>query len=281
VTATAPSVAERRTRATPPDGATRAVVWCQRHPWLASLGATAVIVGAFNPWTLRWIGGAGGPMIATFLLLAPAAVASVAHAGRGGRTTSDRLAPWFAANLGAMAAALLFVWYSDGYYAWTRCIRVTAPFAVWPLLTTVLLPGEVPGGPTPAALVGYPATLVLFPPLAAVLWPGPEVWAIVTIFSLTIVPLAVHAVLRCRAPTKAVLLAATIYGTAAWLLENALPQPMKKQAGGFYAEVREMAWPVPVLVWVAGALMAVAARRCRGMTAVPTDHPIVTDFGGR
>jgi hypothetical protein len=266
-------------KTTRPSRSTRAVVFCQRHPWWTSLVVAVLITAYGGPGIYNWWRGQAAPMLMTALLPVPAGFAFLAHAGRGGRTPMDRLAPWLAANVVALVAAVAFCdtrWWN---VPWTAALLVTMPFAIWPLVAAVLLPGDPPGDETPVALIGYPAALVLLPPALAEVYGIADMWVVATALGLAIVPLAVHAVVRSPWPTVRVLAVATFLGFTSsvlqlWHLQYGVLDPVWFFAGG-----RKMPLLFPPAVWFAGALLAVAARRCRSMTAVPADHPIVEDFG--
>ena len=254
-------------------------MFCQRHPWWTSV-VVALTIGFFaGPWTMELCDRHSPDTVMTLMMLIPAAVSCLAHVGRGGRTTSDRLAPWLAANVAVVATSLAYSEMPSWGVRFTSALIVLMPFAVWPLVTAVLLPGDPPGDETPAALLGYPLTLVLFPPILAAVFRDRDTWAIGTAFCLALVPLAMHAVVRCRWPTGNVVGGAMLLGAASYVLRLAQMTIWSATWDDFHSRRRGMLPFLPVVVWVACALMAVAARRCRSMTAVPADHPIVEDFG--
>jgi hypothetical protein len=261
-----------------PDGGTRLVVLAQRRPWATSVAIAAAIVGATCPWAVERLRHANANTVTTCLLLVPAAFAFLAHAGRGGRATIDRLAPWLAANVAVAGSAFAYAALTPWGIHWTSALMVLVPFAVWPLVCAALLPGEPPAGETPAALICYPATLVLFPPILAAVFRSADLWAVGTAACLAIVPLALHATVRSRRTTPQILAAAVLLGAASAAIRPAGPAEEAVRADGNHVERLAMSAALPPIVWLLGALMAVAARRCRSMTAVPRDHPIVEDF---
>jgi hypothetical protein len=274
------------TRTTRADRATRLVVWCQRHPWVTSL-AVALAVGTFaGPGIYNWCRHGTSAEVTTVFLLVPAGFAFLAHAGRGARSSWDRFAPWLAANVVATIAALEFCETGLWRVPWTSALEVSVPFAVWPLASAALLPGDPPADAAPAALVGYPAALVLFPPALAAAWRGEvwsdaDFWAVGMVFCLAIAPLAFHAAVRSRAAPGRLVAVAVLLGFASSVLSSEGRTRAVFGRVDFWSETRPMSPLLPPAVWLAGALLAVAARRCRSMTAVPADHPVVADFGGR
>jgi hypothetical protein len=251
------------------------VVACQRHPWIAS---AALCLGVGGAATAGLLGAPDRTRVHDVLALLPlvtASFASVGHIGRGARATADRLAPWLAANAVALSAAMVLssarVWRAS----FTGMLTFTLIVAVWPLASAALLPGTPPGDETPVAAVAFPAAIVVLPPASALLLArgGPEfvegAWAIAAWLCVLLIPLAVHALVRSRMPTR-LLLALSLACGAAWEVLH----PGERRTG----IVSALLAPAAAL---AVGLLVVAARRARSMTAVPVDHPIVEDFGGR
>jgi hypothetical protein len=147
--------------------------------------------------------------------------------------------------------------------------------AVWPLASAALLPGSPPGDETPIAAVAFPVAVVAFPPAGALLLTGgnpqdlADVWAFLTAVCVALVPLAVHALVRSRLQTG-LLLALSLTCGIAWEVLYPGPRPRRL--------VQVLLAPATAL---AIGLLVAAARRARSMTAVPLDHAIVEDFGGR
>ena len=257
------------------DGGTRLVVMCQRRAWLASLLLTFGIVGLTGPWAWKWYPVEDAYAGLSIVPLVPIAFAALAHVGRGGTSTVDRLAPWFAANLAGLALAVgLFV--MPGWpVGFPQAVGLTLPFTIWPLVAGVVLPGNPPGDVTPIAATAFPVTIVIFPPLLAALLRSPEAWVIAAAVCLLLAPLAFHAAVRSRLPSARILLLAAIGGLAWSLL---LPAADRHTRGAAPEIARHLIAPV---CWLVAGVLVIAARRCRSMTAVPADHPLVTDWGRR
>jgi hypothetical protein len=251
------------------------IVACQRHPWIASVALSVGVVAAATASLL----GLGRYMtthnVLALLPPATASFAAIGHIGRGARATADRLAPWFAANVVALVVSLVLA----NALGWRAQVPATLMLvlviAVWPLASAALLPGSPPGDETPIAAVAFPAAIVAFPPAGALLLTGgnpqdvADAWAILTAVCVPLVPLAVHALIRSRLRTP-LLLALSLACGVAWELLD--PEERRR---GF---VPTMLAPAAAL---AVGLLVAAARRARSMTAVPLDHAIVQDFGGR
>jgi hypothetical protein len=251
------------------------VVACQRHPWIASvalsmavgIAATAAILGAERRATSH--------EVLAVLPLVTASFAAIGHIGRGARATADRLAPWFAANVVALAVSLVLA-NAGGWPAQVpETLALAMAVAVWPLASAALLPGSPPGDETPIAAAVFPATVVAFPTASAlVLGRGnayviADAWLLATVLCVPLVPLAVHALVRSRMRTRLLLALSLAYGVA-W--ERLHPGPRTQ---GLVPAVLAPAAALAV------GLLIVAARRARSMTAVPLDHAVVEDFGGR
>jgi len=251
------------------DGA-RLVVVAQRHPWRTSLVLAGAMVGLSGPWTWRWY-----PLHSPFdwltlnaLLLC--VVAFIAHAGRGGRSSSDRLAPWLVANLAAIAMALAIDASSFSRDNFEVMLLWSAAFAIWPLMAGVLMPGSPPGDALPVAARVLPAVMTFFAPVAAAIARSADYWTFSAFACLPVAPIAFHAAVRSR------LRAATIVGLA---LSCGCAWQILQPAGRRFRNDESSALLGPV-AWTLAGLLVVAARRARSMTAVPLDHPIVDDLAG-
>lgn len=255
------------------DEGTRLVVLAQRRPWATSVAIAAVIVGAGGPWAADWYGVRDPVDVATALVLVPVAFAFLAHAGRGGRTGSDRLAPWLATNSAALVAALVFAAAPWWNLQFASTLAMALPIALWPLVCGVLLPGDPPGDETPFAVVAFALTLCLFPLAATWIVRPADAWATTTALSVLLVPLAFHAAVRSRLRSGTIVLASLGVG----VLGEALRPSAVWFSGSMHASPFRTGLLVPA-VWLCAGVLAVAARRCRSMTAVPRDHPIVEDF---
>jgi hypothetical protein len=251
------------------DGA-RLVVVVQRHPWRTSLLLAGAVVGLTGPWTWRWY-----PLHSPFdwmttLTLLACVVAFIAHAGRGGRSSSDRLAPWLVANLAAIATAMTISSSPFSRNSFELNLLGAAAFAIWPLMAGALMPGSPPGDELPVAARVLPAVMVLFAPIAAAIGRSAEYWTFSAFACLPVAAIAFHAVVRSR------LRSATIVGLA--LCCGCAWQILQPEGRRFRdAESSALLGPV---VWTLAGLLVIAARRARSMTAVPLDHPIVDDLAG-
>lgn len=251
------------------------VIACQRHPWIASITLSTAVGGAATASILGAPRRTTSHDVLALLPVVAASFAAIGHIGRGARATTDRLAPWFATNAVALAAAIVLSSASGWRGSLAAPLVVALVIAVWPLASAALLPGSPPGDETPVAAVVFPATIVAFPPLMALLLTSrtPEfaadVWTFAMMFCVPVVPLAVHALVRSRVSTP-VLVGISLACGFAW----ELLQPSRSAPG----PVTRLLAPSAAL---AVGLIVAAARRARCLTAVPLDHTIVQDFGGR
>lgn len=265
------------------DAGARLVIACQRRPWATSVMLASAVVALSLGILFRVMFTRDAQDVRTALLVVPAAFAMIAHLGRGGRPTVDRLAPWLAANLAAITAAGLIAAVSTGgggLLPWI--LVVTVALTVWPLVAGAVLPGDPPGDATPFAAIAFTATIALFPPLTMYVSAYADVWIVTTALCLLMVPLAFHALVRTRITTRKLLVAAPFVGLLAHGARLASVSNSRDRALVLQAhEAKSAKWFLLTAgVWLAGALFVVIARRARSMTAVPRDHAIVEDFGG-
>jgi hypothetical protein len=268
------------------DGGSRLVVSAQRHPWTTSLVVAAASVGVLlvrmqfdaeenisvrwmTCWKTRWTSLLAEDEWAIAVGSTISLLSFLAHiVPPTARSTWDRLAPWVAANLAAVAFALAFV--HDP--AWTdrpslpEALVVAVPLALWPLGSRALVDASVDRKSTGVIAVILCAGVVASGPLGS-----PSSAA--AIFGLALLPPAFHDATRLATPALLLVL------LAALLAVIAAPLTLSTRSYGTVHELGPR--PAFATALVIAALLVLAARRCRSMTAVPHDHPVVADFGGR
>jgi hypothetical protein len=252
------------------DAGVRLVALVQRRPWITSLAVASAVIGLCGPWTWRWYAFSGYAAQLTTLPLLLCAFAFLAHIGRGGRATSDRAAPWLAANVAGLALAWVISRSPASDLPFAVVLGVAVAASLWPLVSVAVLPGAPPGDLLPLATTVLPAAMLTFPAITAAALRSDEGWPIGAFACLPLAPLAFHAAVRGRLRSWMVVGAAAACGFVWRILTplGALPHGTPS-------------WPLlaPV-VWTLAGVLVVAARRVRSMTAVPLDHPAVADFGG-
>jgi hypothetical protein len=248
------------------DGGVGLVVFCQRRPWFTSFVLGVGVAVLAGPGSAGRFGGRIGAddeiRILSCLPFVTAAFAALLHVGRGARSTIDRFAPWLAANLATVVIACSWAVQPSWPLLLPGTIGLALLVAEWPLACAAILPGTPPGDRLDLAAAAL-SCLCLVPPLLEICLHDHIVWTVAAAECALAVPLVVHALARSPVRARWILLGAVAVGCA-W--EFARPEYSRRLVG-------------PV-VWLLVALCVLAARRCRSMTAVPRDHPIVADFGG-
>jgi hypothetical protein len=272
------------------DGA-RLVILCRSTPWptsflvaAAAAWPAAKVVEALCPYDARvqvfamWIrheSATSIPVVPMSLVVA-AGAGFLLHAGRGGRSTWDRLAPWCAAGVTAFGVAAWLVadrrvGAADGASALGLC----GCLLLWPLAAGVLL-SDVSTPSLVGALASASAAGVALLPWIAERVAPIDAWRTAAFATLIVAPPAFHAAVRARVGAPVILAAAA----AAALVQGSIAPDVLVDDRFLFAR-RDGVWPACVGAWLLAGVLVLAARRCRSMTAVPRDHPIVADCGGQ
>jgi hypothetical protein len=253
-----------------------AAVRLQRHPWITSL------VGAGVLWLLWWwIAGnmrhESGPRLFALIALN----AFLAHVGRGGRSTFDRLAPLLAGSillipisrdwadsLVSGVAGASWKKLADDPQVRREALSFAVAVGVAPVVTSWIF--DLPlrrwlradSGDGRAAVWAFAATLAL-----AVL-----AWALPGDFVVPVaVALAFHAMVWSRVPARFVLLGAVVLATLAAVF---VPPRIDPWATIADPDDRVARHALRSGLWIGAAALALFARRARGLTAIPAEHAV-------
>jgi hypothetical protein len=256
------------------DGGVRLVVALQRHPWRVSIAA-AVAIGFLAAVSTGWLPHLAGfhvfdadlesEVVLPWLQATVVAISFVAQIGRGARDPLQRFAPWLAMNVLAVGAALAMAQSPDRL---AGPLMLCLALVVWPLVVELFVSARPVARETPLVALGLCVLTVASEAAAAT-----DRLPILFLFTLAILPLAFQTLARTNIDGRPIFVGGLAAGAlvAAAALTSTVPS-WRRHA------------PVPwayAAVWPFAAVLVLAARRARSMTAIPRDHPVVADFGAR
>ena len=241
------------------DGAARLVVRVQRDPWRTSL-VGALIATAF----LQSI----GSMSTANLIVLAAGAACLAHCAAG--RSFGALAPWTAAAAVSVPLSVAFQQRLNARF-FTLTVLPEALIVLYvPLVVGAVVAGtralRWPSSVLAAVLICETAAFVS---MQSIIWPGDWSDGTHLIWALSwcaVVSLLVHAVATSDVSTQVVLAASPIVS----LLVSEAFYGTREACSGW---IPHAAVVPSLLAGPAAALLGLAARRVRSMTAVPADHP--------